>query len=75
MTENPSPYMVGGKNVRKMRTSVELYVGQSRELEKIARSLGYLQTRGAGAHVAGSVSKMLQAIAAGKLKVEANNGA
>ncbi len=39
-------------------------------LERIARQLGYLQTRGPGKRLgAGSVSRLLRAIAAGEIEI------
>jgi hypothetical protein len=64
--EEKEPYIVDGKNIRRIRTSVELYAGQSAKLQAIAKELGYIQTRGVGAGKVGSVSQLMQAIAEGE---------
>jgi len=65
MSEEKFPYLVGGGNVRRIRTSVELYPGQASKLRAIAFELGYIQTRGVGAGKVGSFSQLAQAIAEG----------
>lgn len=51
----------------KHHTSIELCLGDAAALRRIAAAHGYLQTRGAGAGQLGSVSQLLQAIAAGEV--------
>ena len=41
-----------------------------KKLERIAKEMGYLQTRGAGAGELGNVSALLRAIAAEEITVE-----
>ena len=69
MSEEKEPYFVKDKNVRRIRTSVELYLGQSEKVQVIALRLGYVQTRGVGAGKVGSVSQLMQAIAKGEVTV------
>jgi len=69
MSEEKAPYVIKGKNIRRIRTSVELYPGQSKKLQAIAFELGYVQTRGVGVGKIGSVSQLMQAIANGKVTI------
>lgn len=69
MSEEKAPYIINGKNIRRIRTSVELYPGQSEKLQTVALKFGYVQTRGVGAGKIGSVSQLMQAIAEGKVTV------
>lgn len=54
----------------KIRTSVELYPGQAKKLQKIAKALGYVQKRGVGKGSVGSIAQLMQAIAEGKVNLE-----
>lgn len=58
--------------MKKVRTSVELLPGQSRKLQEIAARLGYVQRRGVGTGVVGSLAQLMQAIAKEEVKVEKN---
>lgn len=63
----------------KIRTTIELNPGDKERLQNIALLLGFVQTRGTDTGVMGSISQLMQAIAAGKIIVidkamkEANN--
>ena len=66
--EKKAPYIVKGKNIRRIRTSVELYEGQADQIQEIARQLGFVQSRGVGAGKVGSISQLMQAIADGHIR-------
>jgi hypothetical protein len=54
----------------KKLTSIQLNDGDVVRLQIIAAELGYIQTRGQGSiNGAGSVSQLMQAIAAGEVKL------
>lgn len=53
----------------RLRTTIELNPGDKERLQNIALSLGIIQPTGEQAGKVGSVSQLMQAIAAGQVKV------
>lgn len=53
----------------KTRTTIELNPGDAANLRRIAKRLGYLQTRGPQAGKVGSISGLMQAIADEKINL------
>jgi len=51
------------------RTSLVVPLEERKKLERLARELGYLQLRGAGAGTLGNISALICAIAHGELKI------
>lgn len=56
----------------KIRTTIELNSGDKERLQNIALELGIIQTTGNEAGKVGSVSKLMQSIAEGQVKVTKN---
>lgn len=54
-------------------TSVELRPGQQEKLADLAYRLGYVIKAGPGTGQIGSVSQLMQAIAAGKVEIQKKN--
>lgn len=52
-----------------IRTSVELLPGQAKQIQRIALELGYVQKRGTGNGKDGSMAQLMQAIAAGQIRL------
>lgn len=52
------------------KTTVYITPDVKKELERLAKKMGYLQTRGAGAGELGNVSALLRAIVANEITVE-----